>query len=209
MSNINSIVTKILNNCDYDLNKIDDIQAIQNEVKDEYIKEVRNNSPEKNALQSWRTKSGEFLEIFVVKFLDDTIENSELEVNREVNLPKEVINNLKLNFQGEKKLPDIDVVIHANNKPLLVLSCKTTPRERVSQTLFWKYAVDDKLLNPPRFYFVTMDKDKELKKSQKWRIIMGDIIDCCYVINEKDYSFGESFKHFSDITEDISNINYK
>lgn len=206
MSEIQLIIENVLDDCNYNINNIENIHKVKDNVKNKYISNLNQNYPDKNALQSWRIKSGEFLEIFVVKYLNNSMDNNIFNINREKNLPSNIINQLKLNFNNKTKLPDIDVVVYSENNPIAILSCKTTPRERVSQTLFWKYAIDDKLTNPPKFYFITMDEDKELNKDRKWRSIMVDTIDCCYVLNENSYEYSDSFKQFQNIKDDIKNV---
>jgi type II restriction enzyme len=170
----------------------------KSKVKNRYISNLEQEEPGKDAQQSWRSVSGQFLEIFVYKYIETRTEKSVL---FHLELTEEHKEQLKLQFGNERKLPDLDVVICRNDNVETIISCKTSMRERVSQTLFWKKVVEEQ--TDVRFYFVTTDSDDELSEGRKWRPILETVMDRNFILEENKNKMSENIRPFNEIIEEL------
>lgn len=172
------------------------------DVQEKYISNMQKSNPTKNAEQSWRSKSGDFLEIFVKESVNQELE--EINISLEKEIPKSIKEQLYLNFNGSKKLPDLDLVVHKNDQPMAIISCKTTTRERVSQTLFWKLALEKKDIDV-NFYLVTTDSDDELSPGRKWRPILEEIMDGTFMVKQ-DFESSRAILPYPQLIKEIKNL---
>ena len=156
----------------------------KSKVKSEYISELKRREPHKDAKQSWRSVSGDFLELFVESYISDNT-SSGTEISRESETPQTVKDSIRLEFNSESVLPDSDVIVHDGQEASAIISCKSSIRERVSQTLFWKISIEEQIGHID-FHFVTMDSDDELAEGLKWRPIVSDAMDGVYVFETGD-----------------------
>lgn len=170
----------------------------KSKVKNRYISNLEEEEPRKDAQQSWRSVSGQFLEIFVYKYIEARTEKSVLFQSE---LTEEHKYQLKLQFGSEQKLPDLDVVICSNDNVETIISCKTSIRERVSQTLFWKKVVEEQ--TNVHFYFVTTDSDDELSEGRKWRPIMETVMDGNFILEENKNKMSENIRPFDEIIGEL------
>lgn len=184
------------------------LNQIKEKVKKGYISDMEKNRPGINAMQSWRSKSGDFLEYFVEGWLHSKFKdhNIDLKVERENGVPKKAKEQIKMNFSGKNKYPDMDIVVFEEGaqfgaKPVCIISCKTSSRERVSQTLFWKLAMEKKEINIP-FFYVTSDPDNELNKGRKWRPILEEVMDGIFMV-KGSFDLSESIRPFPEILNRI------
>jgi type II restriction enzyme len=194
---INSIIDDLLEEEGFSVWK--NLNDYKDEVQNEYISEMEETNPEKNAEQSWRSKSGDFLEIFVKESVDDKLEDIKISLEKEI--PKEIKEKLELDFSGKKKLPDLDLVVHKESEPIAIISCKTTTRERVSQTLFWKLALEKKNVDI-NFYLVTTDSDEELAPGRKWRPIIEEVMDNTFLVKE-EFENSEGMKPYPELLDEL------
>lgn len=190
--------------------KVDDIISSNNDVwknldyykskvQKEYISELERTHPNKNAQQSWRSVSGRFLELFVCRYISDRTNKI---VKRESNVRDSVKNKLKINFGGVAKLPDLDIVVYDDQENIdCIISCKTSIRERVSQTLFWKKMIEEQL--DIGFYFVTTDSDDELLEGRKWRPIIEDVMNATFILEDGDDKMSDNIRPFDEIVSTI------
>lgn len=100
--------------------------------------------------------------------------------------------------------PDIDIVVYdkRNNKPILIISCKTTLAERVMQTIRWDEFIS---LLPPKarvkVFLVTAWEDFR-EQTQRNRVSR---LDGVYATNQT-VQVGGNIKRFSQIYADIRSL---
>ncbi len=142
--------------------------------------------PGKDRGQSWRPIKGAGLEKIIAYIL-----RQELEVlNLELLSLRDVGDTLKIDF-GEygKHHPDVDMAVCQGNRQriLAILSIKSSLRERITQTAYWRY----KLNNSPKtshikVFLVTPNSDNILrndKEPKKPRAIVEADIDATYIVH--------------------------
>ncbi|MGA8082515.1 MAG: BsaWI family type II restriction enzyme [Candidatus Nitrosopolaris sp.] len=107
------------------------------------------------------------------------------------------------------RLPDVDLVIFdpSDGYVLAVVSTKSTLRERISQTGYWKL----KLLSAPvtkdiKVFFTTLDEDGTLtfmNPAKKGRAIVETDTDGGYVMTEANIEESSRVKKFDKFISDI------
>ncbi len=111
-------------------------------------------------------------------------------------------------------LPDADVIIYnpKNFKIIAILSSKSSLRERVAQTGYWKIKLSqDPVTKNIKAFFITPDKDGTLiyrKPTQKGRAIAEVDTNGTYVMSEKEIEESEKVKMFDKFIEDLQNLIY-
>ena len=118
-------------------------------------------------------------------------------MNRNVVIGKNDTNDVK---------PDIDVVVYdtKSDKILAVISCKTTFRERLMQTISWKnyfLSSNDKDIKKIKVFVVTAWETLEDNTVRK----RTSVLDGVYVTN-KNVKVGGNIKKFDSIYEDIKKL---
>lgn len=100
--------------------------------------------------------------------------------------------------------PDIDIVVYdkRNNKPLLIISCKTTLAERVMQTIRWNEFIS-LLPAEARVKVFLVTAWEEFKDQTKRNRVSS--LDGVYATNEK-VRVGGNIKRFNQIYADIRNL---
>jgi len=125
--------------------------------------------------QMWRSCKGSLYEYAVCKALNEILVNDPSLAQK-----LDIIHGSKLNALMREQLiiknwneilPDVDFVIinKACNKIMSVLSCKTSLRERLTETAFWAKELKLKGIN---VIFITTDKDKEITTDVNRYIVM-------------------------------------
>lgn len=138
----------------------------------------------------WRSASGVAFEKIIEKWLNSTgLHRVGLRVVRGSELPElakkyiTISSKRKCLQQIVHLAPDRDLpVLNGENRVVAVLSLKTSLRERLQETIFWKL-----LLPQIPFVLVTPDMDKELgtcKKPRKARVLAECFLDGVYVIGD-------------------------
>lgn len=132
--------------------------------------------------------------MFVCQYISDRTNKN---VKRESVVRESVKNKIKINFGGVTKLPDADIIVYDEENVECIISCKTSIRERVSQTLFWKKMIEEQL--NVGFYFVTTDSDDELSKGRKWRPIIEDVMNATFILEDDEDKMSEDIRPFDEI----------
>lgn len=109
--------------------------------------------------------------------------------------------------QAESSWGDIDLVlvkkVDGQLRPLAVISCKTSIRERITQTLFYSVLLKGKV----KFFLATKDPDWGTReKPNKRRQLSRGFLDGVYVEDNKVTKFGDIVKKLSDLSTDILNL---
>lgn len=160
--------------------------------------------------QSQVSKSGSEWETYVQNFVNSKISTSNMEVigGKDAKNVREIFDYLSIRIPGQETRVwgDIDLLLvrkNGNNlKPLAVISCKTSIRERLTQTLFYRILLKDKV----KFYFATRDKKWGTpERPNKARSLSRAFLDGVYVENNNETSFGDIVKRIDDLPNDIKN----
>ena len=203
------------------------ISELFDEAKIIYKKDwLKKPSPGKDFEQSWKPFKGHNLENLILYIIQKEIEVLELKVVsgskfekiRPENLTKElsrVKRNVSVDF-GEfgLHLPDVDLVIYdpQNCEVIAILSSKTTLRERIAQTGYWKIKLfNNAATKNIKVFFFTLDEDGDLclkKPTKKSRAIVETDIDGSYVMSEEEIEESNKVKKFDKFLIDLKNLIY-
>ena len=85
--------------------------------------------------------------------------------------------------------PDVDILIieKQTNSVIAILSCKTSLRERLTETAFWKRELEKtRNMTEIKLVFVTTDKDNELRTETN-RYILLHVVDYTFITDLKKY----------------------
>lgn len=175
-----------------------------------------------DAEQSWKPFKGANFEKLVLYIIRQEVESMGLrcvpgdKLLRPKNLFAElsaVYRNLLIRYGQYSLLPDADLVIYKPKtcKVIGIVSCKTTLRERIAQTAYWKLKLSqDPLTVHIKGYFITADEDKDLARGlsnppvSRNRIIVEHELDGTYVFHEVEES--EKVKPFPRFIEDLRKV---
>ena len=106
-------------------------------------------------------------------------------------------------------LPDADLVVYnpENFKVLFIISSKSTLRERIAQTGYWKLKLSqNQFTRHIKVFFITPDEDQDLKRkspAKKGRAISEVDTDGTYVITEEEIEESDKVKKIDKFIEDI------
>jgi len=141
--------------------------------------------------QLWKSCKGSLYEYAVCRALDEVLANNpslaeKLEIVHGSNLSSSIRNQLVIKNWSDI-LPDADFVIvnKACNKAVAVLSCKTSLRERLTETAFWARELRPKGID---VVFVTADRDGEMATDVNRYIVMH-ILDYTVITDPSRYSY--------------------
>jgi type II restriction enzyme len=131
----------------------------------------------RSADQMWRSCKGSLYEYAVCKALNEILINDPFLLKK-----IDVIHGSKLKFHPVLKdqivirnwsdiLPDVDFVIinKVINKVMAIVSCKTSLRERLTETAFWKGELKQRGIE---VIFITTDKDGEITSDVNRYMVM-------------------------------------
>ena len=85
--------------------------------------------------------------------------------------------------------PDMDLIVinKQTNRVEVIISCKTSLRERLTETAFWKQELEKNVKTKDvKLIFITTNKDDELQKEPN-RYIILHIIDCTFITDINKY----------------------
>ncbi|UJG43682.1 MAG: BsaWI family type II restriction enzyme [Candidatus Heimdallarchaeum endolithica] len=201
------------------------ISELLKEAKEIHKKKwLENPTPNKDHEQSWRAFKGKNYEKLIIYIIKDEIESLGLKVingnilerTSSKNLSKElsqVKRNLLIDY-GEfgSHFPDFDIVIYnpKDSKVIAVISSKTTLRERIAQTGYWKLKLlQDEVTKHVKVFFITPDEDGTLKSKtpvKKGRAIVEIDTDGSYIMSEKEVEESEKVKMFDKFIEDLKKL---
>jgi len=141
--------------------------------------------------QAWRTCKGSLYEYAVFKYIRSVIESDEV-LREKIGVIKgdEGLKDYKsqVSIKNWSEIyPDIDLIVveKKNNRVLCVISCKTSLRERLAETAFWKRELEKKGKNI-KYVFVTTDKDHELQTETN-RYILLHVVDLTFITDPNNY----------------------
>ncbi len=195
------------------------LSDILNEAKNIYREEIQKQG--KDVEQSWKPFKGNLLEKIILEAISDKVRESGLEIIRGKILERqdsslnECLGKVKRSIlvdYGEfgMHLPDADLVIYDPQKceALAIISSKTTLRERIAQTGYWKIKLQSSPITKNiKVFFITLDEDGDLivkKPPKKGRAIAEVDTDGTFVITTKEIQESEKVRkieEFFDVLE--------
>jgi len=196
------------------------ISEVFEEAKEQHKKDFDGEDHE----QSWKTFKGHNLEKLIIYIIKDEVESMGLKIVAGDTLERTKPENLSEELSKVKRaasinygefglhLPDADVIIYNPEtfKIIAILSSKSTLRERVAQTGYWKIKLSsDPVTEKIRVFFITLDEDGTLTRKspiQKGRAIAEVDTDGSYVMSETQIEESEKVKMFDKFIEDLKNI---
>lgn len=184
----------------------------------------------KSRNQAWRSCKGELYEYAVFKALNQVIShNKKLSKKLDILIGDEALlqHKDKIVIKNWSEIyPDVDILVieKQTGNVKAIISCKTSLRERLTETAFWKRELERReSTKNVKLLFVTTDKDNELKIDTN-RYIILHVIDCTFVTNPEKYKqlikayeekYGErkdfkillsKVRKFSEIAEYLENL---
>ncbi len=178
-------------------------------------------APDKDKGQSWRSFIGNNFEKLLQHIITEAIESHGVKVigGRKLKgrrLPQELVavkQNLTINYgRFGELLPDADIVIYEPEKSrvIAVISSKTSLRERVVQTSYWKSKFQNsENTKHIKVYLITPDRDKDLTRmdtAKKPRIIAEVDLDGTYVLTAEALEESDKVKLFEHFIEDLKQL---
>jgi len=176
----------------------DYIEAIQDfeQIAEKMLRVILNNfyNNDKSRNQAWKTCKGALYEYAVFKCIQHIIINDKL-LNQKftVMMGDEAIVQHKDQIvikNWSEIFPDVDILIieRATNMVKVIISCKTSLRERLTETAFWKRELErSNNTKEIRLVFITTDKDNELRTDTN-RYILLHVIDSTFVTDPQKYN---------------------
>ena len=179
-------------------------------VKDSFYRSYKDET-EKEASNSWRVWKGNLYELLIYKLIEFLCKDSDFGVmdESELNSQQDIQSQIELNYQGGSCLPDIDVLIYdkERRKIVVVFSCKTSFRDRISMVAYWAIKIHQKS-SDIKYVFLTADNDNALSKKskidRKARLILEDT-DGAFVMND-DVEEGDKIQHFNKLLDYLESL---
>ncbi|MDL1973014.1 MAG: BsaWI family type II restriction enzyme [Deltaproteobacteria bacterium] len=140
--------------------------------------------------QAWKTCKGSLYEYAVFRYIQNIIEN-----NRKLKDKIMVMMGDDASISHRNQIvirnwsdifPDVDILIieKDTNLVIVILSCKTSLRERLTETAFWKRELEK--TQDIKLVFVTTDKDNELRTETN-RYILLHVVDYTFITDPDKY----------------------
>lgn len=146
--------------------------------------------------QAWKTCKGSLYEYAVFKHIKQTIiSDRKLKDNFIVLMGKNALQTHKDQIvikNWTEIFPDIDILLlqkidNFYGVVKVIISCKTSLRERLTETAFWKRELEITRKGMDiKLVFITTDKDNELKIDTN-RYVLLHVMDCTFVTDPEKY----------------------
>jgi len=143
--------------------------------------------------QAWKTCKGSLYEYAVFRYIQNIVENDDILKDKIiVMMGDEALISHKNQIVIRNWcdiFPDVDILIvdKQTNLVMAILSCKTSLRERLTETAFWKRELEKtRDMTEIKLVFVTMDKDNELRTETN-RYILLHVVDYTFITDPEKY----------------------
>ena len=209
----------------FSLNAYKHVSELLAEAKELHRKNfVENPSPQGDFEQSWKPVKGNMLEKLITHILEDEVASLGLRIVRGRTLDKSKSQNLSKELSLVKRnllvdygefgshLPDVDMIIYnpKDLKVLAVISSKSSLRERIAQTAYWKLKLyGDRATEHIKVYFLTPDEDGTLTiktPANKDRAMVEVDTDGSYVMSERQIEESSTVKMFDKFIDDLREL---
>lgn len=185
---------------------------------------LKNPTPDNDYEQSWKGFKGNSLEKLIIHIIQGEIEGLGLKMVRGNTLERTKAKNLSEELSRVKRavsvdygqwglhLPDADIIIYnpVSLKIVAILSSKSTLRERIAETGYWKIKLSqDQVTKDIRVFFVTTDEDGTLtimKPAKKGRAIVEVDTNGSYVMSEVSIEESNNVKMFDKFIDDLRGL---
>ncbi len=173
----------------------DYLKAIEtfNIISEDKLRALLNNyyDKERSRDQAWKSCKGALYEYAVFKYIMQIIIKNQLQnkIDVLINIDLNKYKNQIAIENWDIIYPDVDILLIDKKTQIInaIISCKTSLRERLTETAFWKRELEKTKKNQKFIViFITTDKDSELK-SDKNRYILHHVIDITFVTDPKKY----------------------
>jgi len=162
----------------------------ENDIRPKFIERLKKSSKSQRSIdQAWRNCKGSLYEYAICKALDEILAEDvslaqKIDVIHGSRLNTHVRNQLTIRNWSDI-LPDVDFAIINKNcgKVVAVLSCKTSLRERLTETAFWAGELKPKGID---IIFITTDKDEEITIETNRYIVMH-VLDYTVISDSRRY----------------------
>lgn len=204
--------------------EVDVAQMFEEVAKPIHEKIFTSQQPKGNLGQSWNSVKGQLFERFAhhailsmiressAKNLQLTYGNKTDKDNDDTSRIAEqrtARNKIEIDFGDQGQWPpDADLIVYSNYDEIRVeaiISCKTSLRERIAQTAFWRYklASSDKTSHIENF-LITLDSDDIFSgnKPSKSRAIALNELDAVFVL-KPGFDEHPKLKSFNQFTEEL------
>jgi type II restriction enzyme len=194
-------------------------------AKEIHIKQwEKSPTPGKDHEQSWKAFKGKNLEKLIIYIIREEVERLGLKIVKGDVLERKDPKKLSEELSKVKRavsinygiyglhLPDADVIIYDPKtiKIICILSSKSTLRERIAETGYWKIKLSqDPVTKDIKFFFVTLDEDGDLLRkfpTKKGRAIAEVDTDGSYVMSEERVEESDKVKTFDKFIKDLEVI---
>lgn len=175
----------------------------------------------KGRQQSWNSVKGNYFEKLLQHIITESVETLGLKVVNDNELNKKTLSdqldavkrNVVINYGNNgMHLPDADIVVYnpKNYRVVAIISCKTSLRERVAQTCYWKFKFcQNGNTKHIKVYLITLDADGTLTKIEphkKGRAIAETDLDGAYVLTNENLEESDNIKLFGHFIEDFKQL---
>ena len=197
------------------------ISEVLEQAKQPYIEDFLRRKQGKEDDQSWRNFKGNCFEKLLQHIITQSVESLALKMVNDNELKKKKLSdqldavkrNVVINF-GEygMHLPDADIIVYnpVNHQVIAVISCKTSLRERVAQTGYWKFKFcQNGNTKHIKVYLITPDTDNiltEIEPFKKGRAIVEIDLDGTYVLTAEALEESDKVKLFEHFIEDLRQV---
>ncbi len=148
---------------------------------------------ERSRDQAWRTCKGSLYEYAVFQYINSLIyKKKHLREGLTVFMGDYVLDEYRdqISIRNWNDIfPDVDILLieRRTNRVKAILSCKTSLRERLTETAFWKRELERKRdMQDIKIVFITADKDNELKTETN-RYILLHVIDQTFITDPQRF----------------------
>lgn len=168
-------------------------------------------------------EEGDKWEAYVARYLKNWLSDKSYGVYRERELPEELKQHLSLTVSpiwseidlrmiGDERtiLGDVDIVIARKERPLVIVSCKLSLHNRLTETLFWSIVYQPKGI---RVVLATPDRGQGGKSEwghrdhpNKNRLLARRFLAGVYVENHPDFCPETVETHFGDIIKPLCQL---
>jgi len=143
--------------------------------------------------QAWKTCKGSLYEYAVFKYIQNIVKNDKMLKDKIIVMMGDealILHKDQIVIRNWCDIfPDVDILIieKKTNSVIAILSCKTSLRERLTETAFWKRELEKRRnMTEIKLVFVTTDKDNELRTETN-RYILLHVVDYTFITDPEKY----------------------
>ncbi len=198
------------------------VSEVLEKAKDRHSQDYFERNPNgKGFQQSWNNIKGNCFQEILQYIITETVTPLGLRVVKDDDLKVQdltkqldaVKRNVLIDYgKFGMQFPDADIIIYnpKKNHVIAVISCKTSLRERIAQTCYWKFKfLEREYTEHIKMYLVTPDSDntlKRLERPNKGRVMAETDLDGTYVLTKENLQESENVKLFEHFIEDFKKV---